>query len=180
MSVRDVAPANLTIIYQCNVLMIAHSSHAYIGSISNLFVIFDTVLAEGGITAASRKRSQPAVGHALTRLRGLLGDPLFQRQGRAMVRRRWPVHRRPVRAALRNIGHAAQRALRSGQQRAPLHPGLPRRAGLILVPPLMQALVRSAATGLIAARMNGAAWSPLFAGRVDIGIACCRSRRNPF
>jgi len=53
----------------------------------NLLVVFDTVLAEGGITAASRKLnlSQPAVSHALARLRAVFGDALFERQGRSIV-----------------------------------------------------------------------------------------------
>ncbi len=53
----------------------------------NLFVVFDTILREGSISAASRRLnlSQPAVSHALARLREQLGDPLFQRQGRGMV-----------------------------------------------------------------------------------------------
>lgn len=53
----------------------------------NLLVVFDTVYAEGGITAASRKLnlSQPAVSHALARLREVFGEPLFERQGRGIV-----------------------------------------------------------------------------------------------
>ena len=53
----------------------------------NLLVVFDTVYGEGGITAASRKLnlSQPAVSHALGRLRELFGEPLFERQGRGIT-----------------------------------------------------------------------------------------------
>jgi DNA-binding transcriptional LysR family regulator len=53
----------------------------------NLLVVFDTVYGEGGITAASRKLnlSQPAVSHALGRLRELFGEPLFERQGRGIA-----------------------------------------------------------------------------------------------
>jgi len=53
----------------------------------NLFTVFDAIYREGGITAASKRLhlSQPAVSHALGRLRELLGDPLFERQGNAMV-----------------------------------------------------------------------------------------------
>src|SRR5512136_1752488 len=53
----------------------------------NLLVVFDTVYTEGGITAASRKLnlSQPAVSHALGRLRELFGEPLFERQGRGIA-----------------------------------------------------------------------------------------------
>ena len=54
---------------------------------SNLFTVFDAIYREGGITAAGKRLhlSQPAVNHALGRLRELLGDPLFERQGNAMV-----------------------------------------------------------------------------------------------
>ena len=53
----------------------------------NLFRVFEAVLREGGITAAARtlNLSQPAASHALARLREALGDPLFERQGHAMV-----------------------------------------------------------------------------------------------
>ena len=53
----------------------------------NLFKVFEAILREGGITSAARalNLSQPAVSHALRRLREHLEDPLFQRQGQAMV-----------------------------------------------------------------------------------------------
>ncbi|HEY6642824.1 LysR family transcriptional regulator [Povalibacter sp.] len=53
----------------------------------NLFTVFDAIYREGGITSASKRLhlSQPAVSHALARLRELLDDPLFERHGNAMT-----------------------------------------------------------------------------------------------
>lgn len=53
----------------------------------NLFTVFDAIYREGGITPASKHLhlSQPAVSHALARLRELLGDQLFERHGNEMV-----------------------------------------------------------------------------------------------
>jgi DNA-binding transcriptional LysR family regulator len=72
----------------------------------NLFVVFDAIYTDGGITRASRKLhlTQPALSHALARLRVLFGDPLFLRQGRVMVPT--PFARNliePVRRALRDL-----------------------------------------------------------------------------
>lgn len=53
----------------------------------NLFTVFEAIYREGGITPASRRLhlSQPAVSHALGRLRELLNDPLFERRGHEMI-----------------------------------------------------------------------------------------------
>lgn len=53
----------------------------------NLLIAFDAIFTEGGITRAAEKMhlSQPAVSHALARLRELFDDPLFERDGRKMV-----------------------------------------------------------------------------------------------
>lgn len=53
----------------------------------NLFVVFDAIYTEGSLTRAAGVLSltQPAVSHALGRLRERLGDPLFVRQGARMV-----------------------------------------------------------------------------------------------
>src|SRR5262245_2937379 len=72
----------------------------------NLFVVFDTIYAEGGITRAARRLnlSQPAISHALGRLREMFDDPLFSRHGRVMTPT--PLARRliePIRHALQDL-----------------------------------------------------------------------------
>ena len=53
----------------------------------NLMVILDALLAEKHVTRAAARLhlSQPAVSHALARLRDVLGDPLLVRQGGTLV-----------------------------------------------------------------------------------------------
>src|SRR5437868_7973529 len=69
----------------------------------NLLVVFDAVMQERNVTRAGRRLglSQPAISHALTRLRYVLKDDLFVRSPKGMV----PTPRAeqlalPVRAAL--------------------------------------------------------------------------------
>jgi DNA-binding transcriptional LysR family regulator len=111
----------------------------------NLLVVFDTVYAEGGITPAGRKLnlSQPAVSHALARLRDVFGEPLFARQGRGIVPT--PLARAiagPVRDALASmqrtlgdVGHfdpvTADRSFRLGLREA-LEPSVLPRLGRAL------------------------------------------------
>lgn len=53
----------------------------------NLLVVLDALLSEQHVTRAAERLhlSQPAVSHALARLRDLLGDPLLVRQGGSLV-----------------------------------------------------------------------------------------------
>lgn len=53
----------------------------------NLFVVLDAIYTEGNITRAARtlNLTQPALSHALGRLRRMFDDPLFVRQGSAMM-----------------------------------------------------------------------------------------------
>lgn len=53
----------------------------------NLFRVFDAIYASGSLTRAAEMLhlSQPAVSHALGRLRERLHDPLFRREGHRMV-----------------------------------------------------------------------------------------------
>lgn len=72
----------------------------------NLFVVFESIYTERGITRASDalKLTQPAVSHALGRLRELVSDPLFVREGNVMTPT--PLAHEligPVRRALREI-----------------------------------------------------------------------------
>jgi DNA-binding transcriptional LysR family regulator len=72
----------------------------------NLFVVLEAIFVEGSVTRAAEKLnlSQPAISHALARLRELFGDPLFVRRGNSMVPT--PLTRNniaSVRAALRDL-----------------------------------------------------------------------------
>jgi DNA-binding transcriptional LysR family regulator len=72
----------------------------------NLFTVLDAIYSEGGVSRAAVKLNltQPAVSHALGRLRLLFEDPLFVRQGQALVPT--PLTRsviEPVRDALRSL-----------------------------------------------------------------------------
>lgn len=53
----------------------------------NLFRVFDAIYRNGSLTQAAEALhlTQPAVSHALGRLRGRFDDPLFRRQGRGVV-----------------------------------------------------------------------------------------------
>jgi DNA-binding transcriptional LysR family regulator len=53
----------------------------------NLFVVLEAIYREGNITRAGQQMNltQPAISHALKRLRDLLQDPLFVRHGPLMV-----------------------------------------------------------------------------------------------
>lgn len=53
----------------------------------NLFVVFEAVYSQGGVTRASEtlNLSQPTISHALGRLRDRLDDPLFVRRGHKLV-----------------------------------------------------------------------------------------------
>ncbi len=53
----------------------------------NLFVIFDVIYQEANLTRAAERLhlSQPAVSHALARLRTHFNDPLFERSGKGML-----------------------------------------------------------------------------------------------
>ncbi|WP_281647830.1 LysR family transcriptional regulator [Parendozoicomonas sp. Alg238-R29] len=52
----------------------------------NLLVVVDVIASAGSITAAAKELNltQPAVSHALARIREQLGDPLFVREGHSM------------------------------------------------------------------------------------------------
>jgi len=81
----------------------------------NLFLVFDAIVQTGSLTAAARELhlSQPAVSHALARLREHLDDPLFVRQGRRML---------PTPYARQLSPHVTQalQALQTGVRGAPL------------------------------------------------------------
>lgn len=79
----------------------------------NLLQIFDAIHAKGGVSAAARhlNLSQPAISHALAKLRDAFDDPLFVRQGNRLVPT--PAARAiagPIRDALRGLDAALDAA----------------------------------------------------------------------
>jgi DNA-binding transcriptional LysR family regulator len=77
----------------------------------NLLVVFDAVMQERNVTRAGRRLglSQPAMSHALTRLRYMLKDDLFVRSPKGML----PTSRAeqlalPVRLALDGLQHSLE------------------------------------------------------------------------
>ncbi|WDE07552.1 LysR family transcriptional regulator [Thalassomonas viridans] len=115
----------------------------------NLFKVFEAIYAQGNITLAARalNLSQPAVSHALAKLRTQFDDPLFTRQGNRM---------RPTAVAKNVIGevrqalHQLQVSLQQSRHFDPLnsqkHCNLALHASLeaLYLPPLMSALNRQA------------------------------------
>jgi DNA-binding transcriptional LysR family regulator len=78
----------------------------------NLLVVLEAIVVEGGVSSAALKLNltQPAVSHALSRLRELFGDPLFVRQGRALVPTALTKRLiEPLRQSLRDLGSLIDR-----------------------------------------------------------------------
>lgn len=115
----------------------------------NLLVVFDAVAQARSVTRAAAKlnMSQPAISHALARLRGALGDELFVRTPDGME----PTHcaerlAGPVRAALEGLGAALDGA--AGFDPATAGRGfvvaMDNRAALVLAAPVAAAVAAEA------------------------------------
>jgi len=115
----------------------------------NLFIVLEAIYAEGSITRASLKMNltQPAISHALSRLRQLFDDPLFERQGHVMVPT--PLARsiiEPVRRALRGFEVTLTGAARFDAASSERSFSLAVRDVLeaSVLPPLMASITRAA------------------------------------
>src|SRR5688572_23188704 len=78
----------------------------------NLLVVFDAIFAERHISRAARRlgKSQPAVSGALARLRSVLNDPLFLRDGAGVRPTRLARElATPVREALKLLNKSLRR-----------------------------------------------------------------------
>ncbi len=88
----------------------------------NLLVVLHTILSEGGVSRAAAKLNltQSTISHALSRLRAEFGEPLFVRQGRALVptalTRSLQV---PLAQALQSLGAVLATASRFDPRRTP-------------------------------------------------------------
>lgn len=101
----------------------------------NLFVVMEAIYTEGNVTRAAHKLhlSQPAISHALARLRDLFGDPLFVRKGATMVPTPLTRNRiEAIRASLRHLEDAIHTSAR-------FDPALAARRMTLCLPSSMEA-----------------------------------------
>ncbi|CAN5327528.1 LysR family transcriptional regulator [soil metagenome] len=143
----------------------------------NLLVVLDSIYTEGGITKAAEKLhlTQPAISHALARLRDLFNDPLFERQGHKMVPT--PLAKRlidPLRESLQQLG-----AILNDTQS--FEPKIAKKRFVIglrdfmestVMPPLMQTLAAEAPdVELSTVRVNRRSLeSELASGALDVAV----------
>ncbi|MGD9946072.1 MAG: LysR family transcriptional regulator, partial [Burkholderiaceae bacterium] len=143
----------------------------------NLFVVFDAIVTEGSVTAAADKLnlSQPAVSHALARLRELLDDPLFERRGQALLPTAAARALVPsVRGALRTL----ERAVRESASFDPARSerrftiGIRNVAEGLVLPRLMRIVAaETAAIDIVAVRVDAAQLeAELASGRLDAAL----------
>jgi Bacterial regulatory helix-turn-helix protein, lysR family len=109
----------------------------------NLLVVLEAIYSEGGVTRAAEKLNltQPAISHALSRLRATFADPLFFRQGRALVPT--PLTRsliEPLRRSLRGLGSLLNEAGRFDPHEAQRTFTLAMRdpVEILVLPPLLR------------------------------------------
>ena len=115
----------------------------------NLLTVLDAIYTEGGVTRASEKLNltQPAISHALGRLRLMFDDPLFVRQGRSLVPT--PLTRNliePLRRSLRAVSDTldAARHFEPANTEARFTIGSRDPTEVLLLPELMRAIAASA------------------------------------
>lgn len=122
----------------------------------NLLVVFDALMHERNVTRAARRLflSQPAVSHALGRLRTALGDPLLVRSGREMR----PTPRAEalvpvVRPLLEGLGEALHgTGFSPARLERTFHLALPDIVEWVVAPRLLPAMQREAPGARVALR----------------------------
>lgn len=144
----------------------------------NLLVAFDALMKERNVTRAATQVgvSQPAMSAALSRLRILLGDPLFQRSSAGLT----PTARArdlasPIAAALRQIESAmlSQPDFQPETASITFKLGLQDYPTLVLLPALLEALEQTMpgiALNVLAYNDRNDAVDLLDAGAIDVAI----------
>jgi len=141
----------------------------------NLLVVFDAIMQERNVTSAGRRLglSQPAMSHALIRLRHMMKDDLFIRSPKGMV----PTPRAeqlatPIRQSLDGLQHSleppefdASKATRS------FRIAVDNYAAIVLVGPLASRLLKTAPGVTIDFRPSGTLNLPDLLDRAEIDLA---------
>ena len=152
----------------------------------NLLRVFEAVYQERHLAraAATLARTPSAVSHALRRLRGHLGDPLFVRQGATMVAT--PACLRDAPAMLDQLARLRQVIQQWGQfepklTRQTFRIGMPEAIEMIFLPSLQASLLPKAPNAsLSSVAFDRTQLVPLLAsGRLDIAIDVAMPMRDP-
>lgn len=156
---------------------IAHETRALQQLDLNLFRVFEAVWAERNLTRAAELLcvSQPAVSHALTRLRRQLDDPLFVREGNgmrptALATQLWP----EVQQALQLLRQALRRSqhFEPARDASRLTLAINDEGEPLVLPQLLAQVARSAPQAVVHSVRLGRKTlrSDLATGRIDCAI----------
>src|SRR5947199_8538633 len=142
----------------------------------NLLVVFDGLLREGSVTRAGKRlgMSQPALSHALNRLRYLLKDQLFIRTPKGMV----PTPRAeqlalPLRQALTQMEQALEpETFVAARANRRFSVAVNNYAAIVLTAPLVAAVSAAAPLVQLDLRPSGTldVFDRLDTGELDLGI----------
>jgi len=142
----------------------------------NLLVVFDGLFREGSVTRAGRRlgMSQPALSHALNRLRYLLKDQLFIRTPKGMV----PTPRAeqlalPLRHALAQMEQALEpETFVAAQANRRFSIAINNYAAIVVAAPLVAAVSAAAPVAQLDLRPSGTldVFDRLDSGELELGI----------
>jgi DNA-binding transcriptional LysR family regulator len=144
----------------------------------NLLVVFDAVMQERSVTRAGERvrLSQPAVSHALNRLRYLLKDDLFVRTPQGMV----PTPRAeqlavPIRQALSDMQLALEPdSFVPGTAKRQFHIAVNNYAAVVLAPPIIAAVCAAAPFVQLDVQPSGTLNVPYLLDRGELDLALGR------
>jgi len=151
----------------------------------NLLVVLDALCRTGSVSKASEALalSQPAVSHALNRLRAATGDPLFARSGRGLVPTPRAVALADTVAGLVASGQACLRpeGFDPTKDAPRFRLGVSDYAGMVLLPRLVARVRALAPRAAIEARPVGqGALRQLEAGEIDLCFWGTEAPGTPF
>jgi DNA-binding transcriptional LysR family regulator len=152
----------------------------------NLLVVFDAVMRERNVTRAGQTLglSQPAMSHALTRLRYMLKDDLFVRSPKGML----PTPRAeqlalPIRAALDGLQHSLEPAqFNPSEATRNFRIAADNYSAIVLVGPLAARISKLAPGLMLEFRASGTLNVPdlLDRGELDLAIGSWRDQGERF
>jgi len=142
-----------------------------------LLLVFRALMQHGQATAAARQLglSQPAVSHALTRLRDMLGDPLFLRRPNGLVPTRRAIELQPKVEELLRLSQAllgGDGGFEPGNTRRHFRIGAADLASSLLAAPLTRIFAQEAPQARFSLRflVGDPALEALDRGEIDLAV----------